>query len=138
MAVVPMQKLSICAHKTNRKAVLETLQQFGGMEIIPDAIDDPELEKMNTADARAQFERDADLADQAIEILNRYAPEKNAGIALLRGNEAVSAQTVKDVALKRGSASAGRKRFFPTRNPLMTAGEISLRTRTRKRHSCRG
>lgn len=109
MAVVPMQKLSICAHKTNRKAVLETLQQFGGMEIIPDAIDDPELEKMNTADARAQFERDADLADQAIEILNRYAPEKNAGIALLRGNEAVSAQTVKDVALKQGQCISRAK-----------------------------
>jgi len=102
MSVMPMQKLSICAHKSNRKAGLETLQQFGAMEIIPDAIDDQELEKMNTSEARAQFERDAELSDQALEILDRYAPGNKAGLAMLQGNEELTSADVRQVALKQG------------------------------------
>ena len=65
MAVVDMQKISICAHRSNRKAILETLQSMGIMQVVIDDLDDPELMKMDTADARARFEKNADLADQA-------------------------------------------------------------------------
>ena len=33
MAVLQMQRISICALKENRKAILERLQEFGAMEI---------------------------------------------------------------------------------------------------------
>ena len=76
MAVVDMQKISICAHRSNRKAILETLQSMGIMQVVIDDLDDPELMKMDTADARARFEKNADLADQAIAVLDTYVPEK--------------------------------------------------------------
>ena len=76
MAVVDMQKISICAHRSNRKAILETLQSLGIMQVVIDDLDDPELMKMDTADARARFEKNADLADQAIAVLDTYVPEK--------------------------------------------------------------
>ena len=49
MAVVDMQKISICAHRSNRKAILETLQSLGIMQVAIDDLDDPELMKMDTA-----------------------------------------------------------------------------------------
>ena len=36
MAVVAMEKISVCALKTNRKAILETLQGLGVMQVVTD------------------------------------------------------------------------------------------------------
>ena len=33
MAIVKMQKLSVCANQKNRKAILETLQNLGTVEV---------------------------------------------------------------------------------------------------------
>ena len=46
MAIVRMQKLSICATKSHRKEILEALQTLGAVQIITDQLDDPELERM--------------------------------------------------------------------------------------------
>ena len=51
MAVLQMQRISICAMKKNRKAILEELQSLGVLEI--DAAElDPELKTMDTMNAR--------------------------------------------------------------------------------------
>jgi len=76
MAVVAMEKISVCALKTNRKAILETLQGLGVMQVVTDELDDPELLKMDTAEAKARFDKNADLADQAVAILDKYVPLK--------------------------------------------------------------
>ena len=68
MAVVAMEKISVCALKTNRKAILETLQGLGVMQVVTDELDDPELLKMDTAEAKARFDKNADLADQAVAL----------------------------------------------------------------------
>ena len=55
MAVLQMQRISICAMKKNRKAILEELQSLGVLEI--DAAElDPELKTMDTMNARLIFE----------------------------------------------------------------------------------
>lgn len=79
MAIVELQKLSICADKHNRKALLETLQSLGIMQIENDPIDDPELQKMDTESAIATFEKNADMLDQAIALLTSYAPSTKSG-----------------------------------------------------------
>ncbi|MDO4805485.1 MAG: V-type ATP synthase subunit I, partial [Lachnospiraceae bacterium] len=89
MAVVEMQKISICAHRSNRKAILETLQSLGMMQMSLDALDDSELTKMDTADARARFEKNADLADQAVAVLDRYVPEHKGILAGFAGKELI-------------------------------------------------
>ena len=56
MAVLQMQRISICAMKKNRKAILEELQSLGVLEI--DAAElDPELKTMDTMNARLNFRR---------------------------------------------------------------------------------
>jgi V/A-type H+-transporting ATPase subunit I len=79
MAIVELQKLSICADKKKRKALLETLQSLGVMQIENDPIDDPGLQKMDTESAIATFEKNADTLDQAIALLASYAPSTKSG-----------------------------------------------------------
>ncbi|MGI6118931.1 MAG: V-type ATP synthase subunit I [Bilifractor sp.] len=79
MAIVEMQKLSICADKKNRKAVLETLQTLGVMQIDNSMIDDDEMKKMDTDNAIATFEKNADILDQALRLLASYAPSTKTG-----------------------------------------------------------
>ena len=79
-----MQRISICAMKKNRKAILEELQSIGVLEI--DAAElDPELKTMDTMNARLIFEKNASLCDQAIEILDEFSKEKQSMLASLAG-----------------------------------------------------
>ena len=97
MAIVTMQKLSICANKKNRKDLLETLQTLGCMEVNTASIDDDGLEKMDTQAQRAQFEKNAEMFDQAIAVLNAYAPEKKGGLAMFAGKEKIDKADLKKV-----------------------------------------
>ena len=84
MAVLQMQRISICAMKKNRKAILEELQSLGVLEI--DAAElDLELKTMDTMNARLIFEKNASLCDQAIEILDEFSKEKQSMLASLAG-----------------------------------------------------
>ncbi len=85
MAVLQMQRMNLVAMKQNRKAILERLQEIGAMEI------DIQAEKLkgtsceDVATQRAAFEKWVSLADQAIEILDRYAPEDTSLLSMLDG-----------------------------------------------------
>lgn len=87
MAVVQMQRISICGMKKDRKAILEHLQNLGVVEINLDIADDIEMERMETAPARANFEKMARQAEQALEILQKYAPEKSSLFSSLEGKK---------------------------------------------------
>lgn len=97
MAIVSMQKLSVCANKKHRKAILEALQAMGAMEVFTDQIDEEGLLKMDTASRRAQFERTADAFDQALKKLKEYAPENKKGIAALTGKDVIDQKTFRQV-----------------------------------------
>ncbi len=85
MAVMQMQRISICALKENRKAILEKLQALGVMEIDTTVLADEDLQKMDTSSSRQVFEKQAVMADQALEVLDTYAPEKKSMLASLEG-----------------------------------------------------
>ncbi len=89
MAVVEMQKISISAHRSNRKAILETLQKLEVIQVVVADLDETGLRHKNTADARATFEKNADLADQALAILDKYVPEKQGMLSGLAGKELI-------------------------------------------------
>ena len=55
MAVLQMQRFSICALKKDRKAILEKLQALGVMEIDNSVIEDDSLQKMDTVESRQVF-----------------------------------------------------------------------------------
>ena len=95
MSVLQMQRISICALKKDRKAILEKLQSLGVLEVdiavggdgvSGDGVDgDGYFRKMDTAGQKAGFERAAAAADQALDVLERYVPEKKSVFAALEG-----------------------------------------------------
>jgi V/A-type H+-transporting ATPase subunit I len=83
MAIVDMQKLSICANKKHRKQILETLQSMGIMEMSWSDIDeDKELQKMDTQTARTKYEKRAESFERALKLLSQYAPSDGDKVGL--------------------------------------------------------
>ena len=55
MAVMQMQRVSICALKRDRKAILEKLQTMGVMEMTQVLDDESGFEKMDTPGGQKHF-----------------------------------------------------------------------------------
>lgn len=89
MAVLQMQKVSICALKKDRKAILEKIQSLGIMEISKFETEEEGLQTVGTQEERNSFERNAALADTALNILQEYVPEKVSMFASLEGKNLV-------------------------------------------------
>lgn len=101
MAVLQMQRVSICALKKNRKAILEKIQSMGIMEINHVLDEDEDFRRMDTASARSSFEKAANSADRALEILNEYAPLKTSMLSALEGKKLVDVKVHEEVVHKR-------------------------------------
>ena len=97
MAVLQMQRMSICALKKNRKAILEKLQSMGVMEVVSILEDDEAFHRMDTANARSSFEKAASSADRALEILQVYAPEKKSLFSSLEGKQLIEEKRQKQM-----------------------------------------
>lgn len=76
MAVMQMQRISICALKQDRKAILEHVQSLGTIEV-SSVIDetDEAFGREDTRELRQEFDRKANLTEQALGILDKYSPE---------------------------------------------------------------
>lgn len=105
MAVLQMQRISICALKLNRKAILERLQELGWLEINLDLEEEEIFEKMDTAGARNAFQKRMHLADRALEVLDSFAPEKSPLLAGLAGRPLLDGDIYEIVASKRSEYS---------------------------------
>ena len=90
MAVLQMQRISICGLKKDRKAILEKIQTLGVMEMSQIAEDEEGFEKMDTVNARQTFEKRAQAADQALAVLDAYVPVKKSLLSSLEGKKLVS------------------------------------------------
>ena len=68
MAVLQMQRISLCALKKDRKAILETLQRRGVVEISDVALEENDnfFQKSDTVQAKQGFDRNVTLANQAL------------------------------------------------------------------------
>ena len=59
MAVLRMQRISICALKRDRKAILEKLQSLGVLEVSSVIGEDEDFRRTDTAQQKAEFEKAA-------------------------------------------------------------------------------
>lgn len=89
MAIVQMQRMNIFGLHKNRKQILERIQQWGLMEV-DIQLDDAAFTPQQTATERQQFDRQVQTLQQALELLDRYAPAKAGLFASLAGKEPVS------------------------------------------------
>ena len=76
MAKVPMKRIFIAGLRKERKQVLEALQRAGVVEVTSEDIEDADLKTMNVAGQRVTFERYVNFYEQALEILEKYAPDE--------------------------------------------------------------
>ena len=94
MAVLQMQRISICGLKKDRKAILEKIQTLGVMEMSQIAEEEEGFKKMDTVNARQTFEKRAQAADQALAVLDAYVPVKKSLLSSLEGKKLVSSDEI--------------------------------------------
>ena len=89
MAVLQMQRMNLVAMKQNRKAILERLQELGALEVNVKLKKSVKVTHEDTVTTRQTFEKRSSIADSAIAILNKYAPEKTSLLDSLAGKPLV-------------------------------------------------
>ena len=92
MAVVPMKKVLICGLKKDRKGTLELLQRQGVLGISNVLQEDDMFQKMDVTSSKTVFERNAAIAEQAIMVLSKYAPEDKGMLSSFAGRELLSVE----------------------------------------------
>lgn len=90
MAIVPMKKVLICGLKKDRKGTLELLQRQGVLEISNMLEEDETFQKVDATSSKTVFERNAVIAEQALTILEKYAPEEKGILSSFAGREILS------------------------------------------------
>lgn len=103
MAVLQMQKIHICALNTNRKQILESLQRKGIVQI-ETGQDSDIFHCMDTSAGCAKYEKFSHMGEQALKILDAYAPEKKGMLASLEGKRAVGLADYRSMEQNRGAA----------------------------------
>ena len=90
MAVLQTQKIHICALKKNRKQILEELQRLGKVQIEPGGEEDAIFRHMDTEAACSTFEKRVRNAEEALKVLETFAPEKRSVLSSLEGKKVLS------------------------------------------------
>lgn len=103
MAVLHIRRISICALKKDRKAILEKLQSMGVMEISQVLEPDEDFQWMDTANAKSSFEKAAMSADRALDILKEYAPKKESMLSSLAGKDLIEQEEYQQIIKERDS-----------------------------------
>ncbi|ODU54850.1 MAG: V-type ATP synthase subunit I [Clostridium sp. SCN 57-10] len=91
MAVVPMQRISICGLKRERKSILEALQRMEIVELRDEDGDNAVFTKTDVFDSVSYLNRQKLAALKALETLNEAAPEKKSMLAALQGRASATA-----------------------------------------------
>lgn len=98
MAVLNMHKVMICAMKENRKGILELLQKRGVLEICEELLQSKKeqsevfFKKTNTATQVSIFEKNAALAESALEVLQELCPEETSMLSSLEGKKLIESE----------------------------------------------
>lgn len=95
MSVLPMKRVFIAALKKDRKSIVECLQRLGVVEINTESTaslfgevrEDSVFEQIDTSSARTTFEKNSNLATQALLVLDREFPEEKGMLASFEGRE---------------------------------------------------
>lgn len=89
MAVLQMQRISIYALRKNRKPILEWIQRRGVVEINDVLQEDSVFQRVDMTAQKTQFEKNIAATRQALDVLNRYVPEKKSLFASLEGRKEI-------------------------------------------------
>ena len=93
-----MKKMLICGLKKDRKKTLEFLQRQEIVELSDDIKHDAVFQTADFLSRKAVFERNAALAEQALEVLAHYAPEEKGLFSALEGRQLLSVEVYEEKA----------------------------------------
>ena len=132
MAVLQIQRISLCALKKDRKAILETLQRRGVVEISDVALEENDnfFQKSDTVQAKQGFDRNVTLANQALDVLDTYAPVKTSMLSMFEGRTPVTVQQFQDRVQKREHALAQASKLTSLSKKLAEAKAEIVKRRT--------
>lgn len=111
MAVMQIDRICICALKKDRKPLLEFLQRQGSVEVSP-AGPDELFSSMDTAVSCALFEKNAETAVRAQEVLNRYCPGPSSPLGFLKGREELSVEQSRAFAARLNERMSAAERLL--------------------------
>lgn len=100
MAVLPMKKALLCGLKKDRKRTLEYLQRQGVLEVSEEIEEDAVFRKMDVLSSKAVFERNAAEAEQALGVLQSYAPEEKGLLDSFRGRKVLALSVYEEMAAR--------------------------------------
>ncbi len=87
--------------RRNRKQIMELLQRRGTVELRDLSVDGEVFEKLDTSGARSLFEKNAETARRAADIVSQYTEQKAPALAFLRGRAGWSVQEHEDFCERR-------------------------------------
>lgn len=90
MAVVPMEKINICANKKNRKQILEELQRLGVIELVDIKNEEPIFGKENRKDNVLEILKHQQNTKTALELLDEYVSTPKKLTSMLEGKKEIS------------------------------------------------
>ncbi|MCR5100982.1 MAG: V-type ATP synthase subunit I [Butyrivibrio sp.] len=96
MSVLPMKRVIIVGMKSDRKQILEFLQRRGVLEVRTPKPgkaliqeDDPVFQQIDMSSAKITFDKNVNVAKQALDVLNQAVPDPNAP-SMFSGRKAIS------------------------------------------------
>ncbi|HAN21998.1 MAG: V-type ATP synthase subunit I [Clostridiales bacterium GWF2_36_10] len=103
MAVLPMQRITICALKKDRKKILEQLQRRGVIEIDMNLTEDNIFRKNDVSAAITVLNKNIATAKEALQILDSYVPIKKSMLGALNGRLEITPEEYDKFSLKHTS-----------------------------------
>ena len=90
MAILAMKKVNICALKDDRKAILETLQRLGLVEVSDFDKNSLDFQKIDTFNMRSVFEKNKVSAQKALGVLEKFVPADKVFLGNICGQNDIS------------------------------------------------
>lgn len=90
MAILRMERIRVCAMKRDRKKLLELIQRRENVEVFDAGGPDDIFDKMDTATSRSLFLKNAETAEKAVLVLNKFTPDNLPSLGFLRGRTGVN------------------------------------------------
>jgi len=87
-----MEHINIYALRKNRKKILESLQRKGVVQVEDISVEDSSFTKEETFRKQAVFIKNSAIADNACDILNKYAPEKGSMLSMFEGRKPITVE----------------------------------------------
>lgn len=106
VAVVPMKRICIYGLRRDRKAILEALQRAGAVEVCraeyPSSEEGEEkpFGRMDTSSSIGIFRKGLQDIEEALQILDRHAPEKGSFLGFLKGRREIGEKEYYDLAAR--------------------------------------